>query len=177
MELKIFLSVAAGIAAFFIAYKTGSKLKAILIPAGVAGILTMLPVLADPKSLGFFGPIGLVVFVVLASVVPAISAAIGCGLGFVVHDLKSTNRVGDITQNSSVTFSAYASRFKEIYLTPKNTRAIIISAIGILLMYIAYIVMLTTHENISSDLKTPILLLNPIGLIMFLYGINKLFKK
>lgn len=150
MELKTLLSVAAGIAAFFIAFKTGSKLKAIFIPAGVAGVLTVLPVLVDPKSLGYFGPIGLLVFILLASVVPVFSAAIGCGVGFAMQD---------------------PPRFKEIWLAPKNIRAITASTIGILLMCVAYIAILTTHE------ESPYLFLYPIGLLMLLYGISKLFKK
>ena len=79
--MKILLSVAAGLACFFIAYLTGNKLKAILIPAGIGGVITMLPVLFDPKSLGFFGPVGLVVFVLLAATAPGLGAATGCLIG------------------------------------------------------------------------------------------------
>lgn len=85
MEIKVLLSLAAGIAAFFIAYNSGNKLKAILIPAGVAGILTMLPVLVDPKALGAFGVIGLVVFVLLASLAYGVGAAVGCFAGILMR--------------------------------------------------------------------------------------------
>lgn len=93
MEIKILLSLAAGITAFFIAYKSGNKLKAILIPAGVAGILTMLPVLIDPKALGAFGVIGLVVLVLLASLADGVGAAVGCFVGILMRSpSKATQR-------------------------------------------------------------------------------------
>lgn len=51
MDMKILLSVAAGLAGFCIAYHTGNNLKAILIPAGIAGVVTMLtpPIWTPPK--------------------------------------------------------------------------------------------------------------------------------
>jgi hypothetical protein len=90
----------------------------------------------------------------------------------VTNNLKQTNLEGDTNENSGGIFYSYASKFKKIYLTQKNIHALIISAIGILLMSVAYIVILTTHNE-----KTPILLLNPIGLIMLLYGILRLLRK
>jgi hypothetical protein len=176
MELKILLSVVAGVSAFFIAYISGNTLKSILIPAGIAGVLTMLPVFSDSKSLGFFGPIGFFVFVILASIVPAISSALGCGLGFLFRDLKQEYLKGDTNEKHSFAFYLNALK-KTMNLTPEITQALIIPAIGILLMCISYIVLSATHENISSDFKTLIMLLNPIGLILLLYGLNNFFKK
>jgi hypothetical protein len=85
MELRTILFVAACIAAFFIARSSGNRLKAILIPAGIAGVITMLPVLIDPKAVGFFGIIGLLVFVSLATLMCSAGAALGCYAGILMR--------------------------------------------------------------------------------------------
>lgn len=93
MDMKTLLYVAAGLAGFFIAYHTGNKLKAVLVPAGIGGVITMLPVLFDPKSFGFFGPIGLIVFVLIASISLSLGAAIGCLIGTLLRKpSESTQR-------------------------------------------------------------------------------------
>ena len=177
MVLNILLFLAAAIAGFFIAYQSGNKSKAILIPAVIAGIIAILPVLTDPKSLGFLGPVGLIVFVALASMLPAAGSALGCGLGFVFYNLKKQTLTGNADETSKITFNSYILKLKEIYLTPKNVKALVISIIGILLMTIAYFATVTTRGNESDIFKLAILLLNPVGLIIFLFGINRLLKK
>lgn len=102
MEIKVLLSVAAGIAAFFIAYKSGNKLKAILIPAGVAGILTILPVLIDPKALGAFGVIGLLVFVLIASFANSVGAAVGCFAGILMRSPSQATQRPTLRQFAAI---------------------------------------------------------------------------
>jgi hypothetical protein len=60
LEMRFLFLFAVGIGAFLIAYKSGNKFMAILIPAIVASICWMIPVLIDPKAIGAFGVIGLV---------------------------------------------------------------------------------------------------------------------
>lgn len=79
--MAMMLLIPAAIAGFFIAYHTGRTSIAILVPAGIGGVITMLPVLFDPKSLGFFGPVGLAVFVLLAAIPSGVGAAVGCLIG------------------------------------------------------------------------------------------------
>jgi hypothetical protein len=177
MLIKILFFVASGVAGFVIAYYSGNKAKSIFLPAVVAGIIALFPVLTDPKAFGFFGPIGLVVIIALASIIPAIGAALGSSLGFVARNLKQSNSVSGSIENPSSNFSSYALKFKKIYLTPKNVNALITSSIGLLLIVIAYFVMQANYENISSNSMIPILLLNPLGIILFLLGINKILKK
>lgn len=97
MDMKTLLFAAAGIAGFFVAYHTGNKTKAILLPAVITGILGMLPVLSDPKSLSFFGFVGLAVFVLLASFACGVSATVGCVIGSFVR------RKSGLTSHSSGT--------------------------------------------------------------------------
>jgi hypothetical protein len=85
--------LAVGIGAFLIAFRSGNKSKAILIPALVASICWMIPILIDPKALGTFGIIGLVVFVLLAFVPFCVGGAVGCVAGLLMRDTsRTTNR-------------------------------------------------------------------------------------
>ncbi|GAB4118290.1 MAG: hypothetical protein Fur0026_07440 [Sideroxydans sp.] len=126
MELKTFLFVAACIAAFFIARTSGNKSKAILIPAGVAGVITMFPVLTDPKAYGFFGITGLLVFVSLATLMYSAGAALGC-------------------------FAGLQMRSPSVSSQKLNKRQWL--AIGILLSVVAIAVLQTLKEKKFNDLS------------------------
>lgn len=92
MELKTFLFVATCFAAFFIARTSGNKSKAILFPAAFAGVITMLPLLIDPKAYGFIGVIGLFVFVSLATLMYSAGAALGCYAGLQLRTPSVTSQ-------------------------------------------------------------------------------------
>lgn len=120
MELRILIFVVVCIASFFLAYKSGNKLRAILIPAGVAGVISLAPVLFDPKSFGFFGVIGLTVFVLLASLAYSVSAAVGCFAGLLMRSPSKTSQESSKRKWVAVSIMIFVALFASMQMVKEN---------------------------------------------------------